>query len=274
MLFIPPDLNLKEGDTAIESFVNLSKEQLVSRWYTDDGKTILNQWKDSGFTKEKLLNLVGQYYDHIDLRGINLSHNNLTELDLSNIDFFAADFSESNLSKSNLSNSWLSETIICGSKFDWATMDSVLIDKANFDNNTTFYGVNLFKINFTLATLLKDLAEDQQRILTLEETKPITAFLLKWSCDYGRSFSLFFFWTFSIIFGFSLIYLCSCSGISSINSYIDSLYFSVITFSTLGYGDILPTNSLGKIVVMLEVFFGYIMLGLLVGIISRRVIGR
>lgn len=41
-----------------------------------------------------------------------------------------------------------------------------------------------------------------------------------------------------------------------INAYIDLWYFSMVTFSTVGYGDIIVTNILGKILVSIEVFFG------------------
>ena len=48
----------------------------------------------------------------------------------------------------------------------------------------------------------------------------------------------------------------------------------MITFTTLGYGDILPLNNIAKAVVISEVLIGFVMLGLLVGIISRKVIGH
>ena len=37
-----------------------------------------------------------------------------------------------------------------------------------------------------------------------------------------------------------------------VTSPIDSLYFSTITITTLGYGDILPVNNTGKFLVVIE----------------------
>ena len=41
-----------------------------------------------------------------------------------------------------------------------------------------------------------------------------------------------------------------------IKIYIDLWYFSMVTFSTVGYGDIIVTSLLGKILVSVEVFLG------------------
>ena len=44
----------------------------------------------------------------------------------------------------------------------------------------------------------------------------------------------------------------------------------VVTFTTLGYGDVLPASSLGQVLAILEVSFGYLMGGLLIAILARR----
>jgi hypothetical protein len=51
---------------------------------------------------------------------------------------------------------------------------------------------------------------------------------------------------------------------------IDYIYFSVVTFSTLGYGDLYPIGTLGKVLASLEVFAGLIMFGLLLSFVSNR----
>ncbi|WP_269849570.1 potassium channel family protein [Methanosarcina horonobensis] len=46
---------------------------------------------------------------------------------------------------------------------------------------------------------------------------------------------------------------------------LDSLYFSVITLTTVGYGDFTPQTVYGKIFTMIYIFFG---LGILIGFIT------
>lgn len=50
-----------------------------------------------------------------------------------------------------------------------------------------------------------------------------------------------------------------------------SLYFSVVTFSTLGYGDISPVGSTARAIAGLEAFLGSLLMALLVFVLSRRI---
>ena len=56
-----------------------------------------------------------------------------------------------------------------------------------------------------------------------------------------------------------------------IGGIIDSLYFTVVTMTTVGFGDILAQSNFAKIVVVIECLTSYIMFGLMIGIISRGV---
>lgn len=57
----------------------------------------------------------------------------------------------------------------------------------------------------------------------------------------------------------------------NIDGVVDSLYFTVITMVTVGFGDIVPQTAAAKLVVVIECLVSYVMLGLMIGIISRGV---
>ena len=69
-----------------------------------------------------------------------------------------------------------------------------------------------------------------------------------------------------IIFVFSLIYYFTDYKGFNLNftgaskekiEFIDYLYFSIVTSSTVGYGDIHPNNYITKIVVMFQILISY-----------------
>ena len=53
-----------------------------------------------------------------------------------------------------------------------------------------------------------------------------------------------------------------------------SFYFSIVTFTTLGFGDVVADNTLARILVTLEVILGYIMLGGLISIFANKLASR
>jgi hypothetical protein len=50
--------------------------------------------------------------------------------------------------------------------------------------------------------------------------------------------------------------------------------FSIVTYTTLGFGDVVPITVLGEIVVSTEVILGYLTLGLLLAVLSDKVARR
>ncbi len=64
-----------------------------------------------------------------------------------------------------------------------------------------------------------------------------------------------------------------CPGAISEKGPFNALYFSFVTFTTLGYGDILPLTTIAKVAVILEASFGYLMGGMLIAILARKVMG-
>jgi hypothetical protein len=271
--FIAPNHNINDVTSQDwKYYSNLSKDALRQRWQTPKGEQLLKSLHDDRFSLTALEQYVGRYSGQFDLRGIPLTNADLSSLNLSGIDFFASDLSGTSFKNSNLTGSYLSECNISGSIFDWAKLDDALLDNVKFNQATSFLGVKLHTINFTLATLLYDLAISQQRIQQLEQHYPIFACFLRLSCDYGRSFSRYLLWVSAFIFTYAGIYWI-LNETSTPRTFLDYLYFSVVTFATVGYGDIVPIGSLSKLIVISEILLGYLMGGLLVAILAKRVIG-
>ncbi|MCY6492142.1 pentapeptide repeat-containing protein [Leptolyngbya sp. GGD] len=269
--FIRPNVDLQIGDEDYLVAVKLSAENLKERWQTPEGRIILERWKANAYQRKTLDNLVGKYYGHTDLRGIDLSAQDLSGADLSNVDLFAANLENAILQNSNLMNSYLSEANIKGTCFNWAKMDDVLIDNVKYSNSTSFIGVRLNKIDFNLSELLQDFAYSQQRIIALKRKYPRLAGFLRITCDYGRSFPLFLTWCSGIILLFSALY-CIIPGTLNHSGFWSSFFFSFMTFTSADSG-IEAASVVGQGLAMLESALGYLMTGLLVAILVKRTIG-
>ncbi len=272
-LFIEPHDNVDEHHSNNSTFALAAKRSLQDRWNTEKGKNILNALSEANFDRDAVKLLVGKIHGKFDLRGAPLKDNDFENLDLTFIDFFAADLKCSNFWGAKLDKSHLSEADIRGATFNFASMEDSFLDNVRYDRKTKFVGVDVRKINFNLAILLQDQVRNQQRIEHLKSRHPIFSAFLWITCDYGQSLFRFLCWVAFIILAFSFAYfLLQVSD--KITSFFDAMYFSVVTFATLGFGDITPKTTVGRILVMFEVSLGYVMGGLLIAILARRTIGN
>ena len=113
---------------------------------------------------------------------------------------------------------------------------------------------------------------DQQFVRSIRKSHKVWSRLWRWTCDYGRS------WWRWIVVAVSIILICGFfygqHGIGTDGWNLTPFYMSVVVFTTLGFGDVVPIDTTGRIVVMVEVLSGYIMLGLLLGVLQQRVLRR
>ncbi|MDD3312986.1 potassium channel family protein [Pseudodesulfovibrio sp.] len=55
--------------------------------------------------------------------------------------------------------------------------------------------------------------------------------------------------------------------------FLNSLYYTVVSMTTLGFGDIVPVTWDGKLILIFQSLVSYVMFGLMIGIITRGVSG-
>lgn len=101
---------------------------------------------------------------------------------------------------------------------------------------------------------------------------------LRWPTAYGASLSRLFTTWGILTVGFGLVYYLlgarlfdpESAGLAWSLSFGRALYFSIITFTTLGYGDIRPMPGLGSALTATEAILGGIMMALTVLVIGRK----
>ena len=157
---------------------------------------------------------------------------------------------------------------------------------------TEFY-LDSEDINGVLNPFFKRYVADQQFIRAFKEKHPFWGLVWRWSSDYGRSLGLWAFWSLLIALSFSLVYMqaptwypewlqetmpqfhqMTGNQADEPLTFWKSFYFSIVTFTTLGFGDVVADNTSARILVTLEVIFGYVMLGGLISIFANKLASR
>ena len=81
-------------------------------------------------------------------------------------------------------------------------------------------------------------------------------------------------WTLFIALVFAGLYEAVAVDYGDHPTFLSSIYYSVVTFTTLGFGDITPRTPTAAVAVMIEVVVGYLMLGILISILANKVARR
>jgi len=154
-----------------------------------------------------------------------------------------------------------------------------------------YYGIRGLDSCFGDPLFVRD-AKDQDYLDTLEVAIDETpsAARRRWKrfwfgawglIDYGRSLGKLALGAFIVTMFFGAIFhLDSIFGWQffefpgSVDSPLTPYYFSVVTYTRLGSGGIIPTHWVGEIVLVCERILGYVTLGLLLSILANRVARR
>jgi len=60
------------------------------------------------------------------------------------------------------------------------------------------------------------------------------------------------------------------SVLTNVEHFMDCIYYSIVTFTTLGYGEITPTGGIAKVVAAMEAFSGAFMMALFVAVFGKK----
>ena len=137
---------------------------------------------------------------------------------------------------------------------------------------------------FYVDPLLERYAKDQYYLYALKyhnRKNPVfrLMFFLWWlTSNYGKSILLWAFWSIALALTFAGIFYSlgpKAFEISILEWNIETvIYYSVVTFTTLGFGDVTPCTQTAAWWVTLEVIIGYVMLGGLISIFATKMARR
>lgn len=243
--------------------------------------------------------------------GANLFETDISEANLKNANLSGSGLEGTNISGAKLKNAdlegviYTTNTIINGLINSWIPLIMSRIPYVKrkirkISSITNFEFIDASSLDSSQNPLLRRYIEDYQYVQAFRKKswfhKKIMYPVWKLSSDCGRSFLAWSICSIAIALIFGLIYAPFTAPIwlpevfqnifswANPEIYVDShtynhslwtpMYFSIVIFTTLGFGDVQPSNGAGLFWVSFEVILGYIMLGGMVSIFASKLSRR
>ena len=226
-------------------------------------------------------NLVGAKLPGANLKNAKLANSNLKNAYLVDANLEGTILNAVNFRNANLSSVTFDQKIFWdlakAARFHpkklWNHRDNILLDttiRCKGVNAATCFGSQQFKLFLQDQDFLEEF---------LDKKWGKTIFFIWWIlADCGRSLGRWAGWSFllALLFAFLFWHL----GPDAFNTphlkfdLLTMFYYSVVTFTTLGFGDIIPKTTTAAMCVTVEVIVGYVMLGGLITIFASKLSRR
>jgi uncharacterized protein YjbI with pentapeptide repeats len=161
--------------------------------------------------------------------------------------------------------------------FDGADLRAASLVRVEGYLKASWIGVDMRDIDFTGAYLCRRFIMDQNYIEEFRrQTKYSEVIYRAWwiTSDCGRSMVRWGACIGALVLVFAWMFTGVDVAYGDHETALSPIYYSVVTLTTLGYGDALPASPAAQVVAMVEVLFGYVMLGGLLSIISNKMVRR
>jgi hypothetical protein len=217
------------------------------------------QLKGATFTKA---NLRGA-----DMRRSNLQDTRIREADIREVDLTRCKLQSADLEGSCVDKATLMDADLCHSRLRGLKGYST----------ANWIGADVHGVNFTGAYLTRRTIMDQNYLHEFRTQSRANAamYWLWWATsDCGRSFLRWGTCIFLLLGLFAVLFSFVAIDYGDYPTALSSFYYSVVTLTTLGYGDVLPASMPAQILAMIEVVIGYVMLGGLLSIFANKMARR
>lgn len=217
--------------------------------------------------------LCSSEFSKVNLQGANLNGAHLIGANLQGANLRGAELQEANLKGANLH-----KTDIRGAELEGTNFEDANVLNIKYNRHARYRGIKLS--NCSGSPLFVRFAKDQEYIEDFRSS------ILRWPvyciwlilADCGRSLFLWASWAIIMALSFAVKFFSMGPEAFSVTnlkfSFETMAYYSIVTFTTLGFGDVTPKIDEASRWVMAEVVIGYIMLGGLISIFANKLARR
>ncbi len=207
-----------------------------------------------------------------------LSHADLTGADLRTARLEGARLRDATLSGADFSRAEMVGVDLTGAKVDQTLFRDTDLSRSRVKSVTgaskaDWIGVDILDTDFAGAYMVRRAIMDQNYLYEFRTKNPLNGLIYKiWllTSDCGRSFARCVLLTGVIAALFAIAYSFVEIDYGDYETWLSPMYYSVVTMTTLGYGDAVPASMSGQMVAMVEVLSGYVMLGGVLSIFATK----
>lgn len=188
-----------------------------------------------------------------------------------------ADLTGADLARADLQAADLSHATVTDAQFVECDLRRARLLGVNGSQRANWIGADIRDADFCGAYLVRRTIGDQNYLHEFRNQDPYSnALYWVWwaTSDCGRSITRWSAWIAVIVLVYSGAFNSVGVDWGSHPTWLSPMYLSVVTLTTLGYGDAVPMSVSAQIVAMTEVFVGYVMLGGLLSIFSNKMARR
>lgn len=242
---------------------NMTEAKLVRTGlgYASFNKTTLFTANLSGAT------LTGANFVDADLRMAKLTNARLRETVLKNTDLTGA----------LVNGADLCDADVTGAEFRDTNLKNSRLRGIKGYEEARWIGVDIREINFAGAYRVRRVIVDQNYLDEFrhqDSLHEVLYYIWWFTSDCGRSLGRWALLIAAQILLFAGIYSFLEFDYGPYLTRFSTIYFSVVTMTTLGFGDVVPKSMVAQVVVSIQVLSGYIMLGGLLSILTNKLARR
>lgn len=217
-----------------------------------------------------------------DLTGATLSKGNLRDADLRTARMEGArlreaDLSGANLARADLRSGDLEAAVLTGADFLDADLRAAHLKNVSGYERATWIGADIRDVDFCGAYMVRRHIMDENFIHEFRRRGRLAEVMYRiwWvTSDCGRSFTRWALWVLLVAAAFAGLYTFVDIDYGDHQTALSPLYFSIVTMTTLGYGDVLPASIAAQVIAIIEVVLGYVALGGLLSIFANKMARR
>ncbi len=221
--------------------------------------------------------LISANLRHATLSEANMRGADLRAANLQGCNIRSADLTNANCTRAELQGADLQESNVLGTSFEVANLQRARLLGIKNYLKANWIGTDIREVDLRGAYLIRRFISDENYLYEFRTRSKYHKVLYRlwWlTSDCGRSLSRWTFWVAAVTVVFAILYSTTDVDYGAHRTVFSPLYYSVVTLTTLGYGDVVPASGGAQAIAAIQAVLGYVGLGGFLSILANKMARR